>query len=298
MNLHDPNERAHLSLQILNAVENDCVEEYQDGHRTHLGISVIGRECKRELWNSFRWIANEQFNGQKLRLFNRGHREEPAIIHRLNRIGIRVDEIDPETGKQYRVANLDGHYGGSCDGKAYLPEFTGITEALIAEFKTHGEKSYADLAGKITSKWPTIERTNPKGVKESKPEHFAQMSSYGAAMGLRFGIYLAVNKNTDEIYIEVVELDWTLAEHHLNTAKEIVYGQVPPKKLSNSKTFYKCRMCHFNPYCHDNKAPEKNCRSCDNASATTEKGWYCRVNDARIPGEVIPVGCDSYRRII
>jgi hypothetical protein len=34
------------------------------------------------------------------------------------------------------------------------------------------------------------------------------MCSYGQAYGLKYGLYCAINKNTDELYFEIVELDW------------------------------------------------------------------------------------------
>lgn len=284
MNLEDAKDRATLSNAIAREVEAECVRHFDEGHRRHLGVSIIGRECKRELWSSFRWLHKEKFSGRMLRLFNRGHREEPAIIERLKAIGFRVEEVDPETGKQWRVVNCEGHYGGSCDAKAYPPAFLGINEPLLAEFKTYNDRRFKELKS--------------KGLAIANPDHMAQMSSYGAGLGIRYGLYCAVNKNTDEYHFEVVKLDMRLADIKLALANEIIFSQLPLPKISERATDYRCKDCHFAGICHLGDAPEKNCRSCDNAFPAKDKRWYCRVHDDLIPDEVIPVGCDSWRRIV
>ena len=56
-------------------------------------------------------------------------------------------EVDPETGRQWRVEAHGGHFGGSLDGVAL-----GLLEAPktwhVLEFKTHSVKSFADLVAK------------------------------------------------------------------------------------------------------------------------------------------------------
>ena len=80
-----------IDLQI----EDASIDLFEDGHRKHLGASLIGDACSRKLWYTFRWVKKADFssktrsNGQVLRLFNRGHREEPAIIKLLEKSGHR-----------------------------------------------------------------------------------------------------------------------------------------------------------------------------------------------------------------
>ena len=38
-----------------------------NGWRPHLGASVIGRECDREVWSIFRWITKADHEGRILR---------------------------------------------------------------------------------------------------------------------------------------------------------------------------------------------------------------------------------------
>ena len=77
--------------------------------RTYLGASVIGKECKRALWYSFRWAGTESFDGRMLRLFQTGHLAEPRFVADLRSIGATVWDCDPATGKQFGFS----HFGGN-----------------------------------------------------------------------------------------------------------------------------------------------------------------------------------------
>lgn len=297
--LHFQTERERLAATIAADVETDTIAEYEEGPRSHLGASIIGHECERYLWNAFRWLKNEKFDGQKHRLFKRGHFEEPKFVHRLRRIGFQVFEHDAN-GTQYRIDGVKGHFGGSLDSVFVAPERYGIADALLGEYKTHGEKSYAKLAGPITSKWPVLVRDKSKaeGVRKSKPQHYSQMCSYGKFYGLKYALYCAVNKNTDELYFEIVELDWNLASDLYGKAERVVGSQTPPPGISLNPAFFTCKVCVYNPICHAGEAPEKNCRSCEHAFAIEGGQWYCRVHEGTIPKEFIPLGCDNWRRIV
>lgn len=54
-------------------------ESKQDWMRPHLGASVIGKQCMREIWYGFRWSKKTNFSGRMLRLMeNNEHcRKQP-----------------------------------------------------------------------------------------------------------------------------------------------------------------------------------------------------------------------------
>ena len=118
-----------------------------DGFRQHLGASLIGKSCERALWYDFRWATPARFPGRMLRLFETGQLEEARLVRNLRRIGATVLEVDPETGRQWRVEAHGGHFGGSLDGVAL-----GLLEAPktwhVLEFKTHSAKSFRELVAK------------------------------------------------------------------------------------------------------------------------------------------------------
>lgn len=298
IDLSDHLERKKLVLQIQNDIDAFCKSRFEEDPRTHLGASIIGHDCQAYAWNVFRWLKFESFSGQMLRLFNRGHEEEARFVNWLVGIGFEVRELDPETKKQFRILGCKGHFGGSLDAMMKPPARYNIpVEHIIwlGEFKTHNEKSFTKLAGKKgdTSK----PRSGGDGVQKSKPQHYRQMCSYGRAYNFNYGLYCAVNKDTDELYFEIVPLDFRQADDLFRKADNIVFSQTRPAKIAQTDTFFDCKYCHFAGLCHRGEVPTKNCRSCRNAFPVDNAEWHCQVHNGIIPKDFIPKGCDAYARI-
>jgi hypothetical protein len=135
---------------------------------------------------------------------------------------------------------------------------------MLVEYKTHSEKSFTKLAGKQIGKHPLLKRdpASRQGLKLSKPQHYSQMCSYGQAYQLKYGLYCAVNKNTDELYFEIVELDWTHGVNLYERAGRVIFSQTPPPKISNSPAYFYCKtLCPVYMQCHYAGKPDTNCRS-------------------------------------
>ncbi len=91
---------------IIDLIDKRLESDQEDGKRGHLGGSLIGRPCERELYYSFRWATStvnsdehtgdhiDGHHGRLLRLFNRGHLEEDRFNSWLRSIGIVVREFD------------------------------------------------------------------------------------------------------------------------------------------------------------------------------------------------------------
>lgn len=288
IDLNNPVERAKLVARIQADIDTFCREEFAEDPRTHLGASIIGHDCQAYGWNTFRWLKFEAFEGRMLRLFNRGHEEERRFVRWLEGIGFEVRETDPDTRKQYRISGARGHFGGSLDAMAKAPLRYQLPDWLIflGEFKTHNRKSFLKL--------------KKEGVVKSKPQHFRQMNSYGRAWNFKFGLYCAVNKDDDELYFEIVPLDYSQADNLFRKAESIIFSQRRPPKIAQTKEFMTCKYCDFAGLCHGDEVPTKNCRSCRHASPIDNAEWYCEVHspvDGPIPKATIMVGCDSYDRI-
>ena len=56
------------------------------------------------------------------------------------------------------------------------------------------------------------------GVREHKPQHFAQMQIYMHLTGITRAMYLAVNKDTDDLFVERIEVDRAYAERLIDKA--------------------------------------------------------------------------------
>lgn len=282
--------RKRLANIIHADVEAATSEHFAEGFRRHLGASIIGHECARYLWFNFHWVKAEKVEGRMRRLWNRGHLEEPRMIAWLRLIGFTVHEYDHEADgeTQYRIEGAKGHFGGSLDSIAFAPERYGIGNIpLLPEYKTHNDKWFKDV--------------KKHGVIKAQPKHYKQMCSYGRAYGIRYGLYCAVNKNDDELYYEVVELDWGQADDLFRKAEYIIFSDFVPR-ISEHPTFFKCKMCSMVGVCHLDEPADVNCRSCVHAKPVEDKRWWCELHspeaNAPIPGDVIPNGCPSWKSII
>lgn len=286
INLNDHLQRKRIVLQIEKDIDEFCKREFDEDARTHLGASIIGNDCKAYAWNTFRWVKFEEFSGRMLRLFNRGHEEERRFVRWLIGAGFEVFETDPKTGKQFRIVGVDGHFGGSLDSIVKPPSQYGLDEMLVwlGEFKTHNDNSFKKL--------------KKEGVCKSKPQHFRQMCSYGRAYNFNYGLYCAVNKNDDDLYFEIVPLDFNQADDLFRKADNIIHSQSQPLKIANVETFFNCKICDFKGICHRKELPTKNCRSCKNAYPAPNAQWHCALYNQIIPLDFIPKGCDNWHPII
>lgn len=266
-----------LAGRIYSALQRENTEP----PRPHLGASLIGHKCERWLWLSFRWAVREEFEGRILRLFRRGHHEESWVFRDLEAAGVKVQAFDPETGKQWRI-NAGGHFSGSMDGII----LSGVPEAPktkhVLEIKTHSVKSFADLES--------------KGVKASKPQHWAQMQLYMLHTSVDRALYFAVCKDDDRIYTERVELDKQEAQRLTDKAHRIIESDRMPPPLSTDPTWFECKFCAAHDLCHGSKlAKQSNCRTCAHSTPLSDGTWHCAHWDSVIPGaDAQLAGCDEH----
>jgi hypothetical protein len=247
----------------VDAIMASYEEAQGDGFREHLGASLIGKSCERALWYDFHWATRSRHEGRILRLFETGQREEERLVRNLRATGATVLEVDPETGRQFRVEAHGGHFGGSLDGIALELREAPKTWHVI-EFKTHSAKSFNQLVA--------------KGVVASKPQHAAQMQIYMHLMGLSRAFYLAVCKDTDALYAERMDADPAEAERLLAKASRIIDAARPPSRISEDPAWFECRMCSHRAVCHEGAMAAVNCRTCLH-STPVEGGWHCARHD-------------------
>jgi len=211
------------------------------------------------------------------RLFQSGHLQEARVIEDLRAIGCSVKDVDPETGKQFRIT--DGPLVMKPDG--LVTGVLGAEQTVHAlEIKTHNDKSFKEVES--------------KGVKAAKPEHYIQAQLEMLFMGLKRALYVAVNKNTDEMYIERIEEDRVFAEGIKNKGKRIASMNTPPEKLSQDAAFFKCKFCDHHTVCHMDKIPQANCRTCCHSEALADGAWHCWFWDAGLDYPQQQEGCEKH----
>ena len=278
--------------KIKGDIDQASKELFDDGKRSHLGASVIGDDCSRKLWYSFRWVAENSFSGRMLRLFNRGHRMERVFVDLLKSIGFDVREYSEGT-TQFRIVGVEQHFGGSLDGLSLLPQryiewMAKLADIgpILLEFKTHNDKQFNELI--------------KKGVVRSHPKHYAQMSSYGYGYSIRYALYCPVNKDKDEVDFQLVELNLDLGRSLVAKAHGIIYADDPPPRISLNPAYFECKFCEHIQLCQygETKSIPVNCRSCESSMPIEEGQWYCKRFANTIPRDFIPKGCDQHRPIV
>lgn len=269
-------------LRPLMAKAEDAYNPNEELFRSHLGASLIGRECARELWYSFHWSFENKFSGRLLRLFNTGHLMEPRIVASLELIGVIVHQYDT-SGKQFRISGYKGHFGGSLDAVSVgIPDLDPEIPVL-SEFKSHSNKSF--------------EKLQIEGVIKSKWEHFVQMQMYMGHYNLKYSIYIAQNKDTDDLHAEIIQFDPTQYKRYQDRSAMVIDSKTPPPKINESPGWYKCKFCSANSICHGGAAPVRNCRTCQFSSVEDNGVWNCNLNPnvpMALPKSLQLTGCFSY----
>lgn len=251
------------------------------GRRAHLGASILGRECRRALWYTFRWATDVMHEGRLLRLFDRGQQEEERFAADLRAAGVTVHTVDPATGEQFRFSDIGGHVGGSMDGCVI-----GILEKPqqwhVWECKTFGEKGFAELV--------------KHGVEKAKPEHYAQVMLYLHWSGMTRGFYTAINKNTDEIYSERIRYDAKAAGLLLAKAADIVTAPRPLERISEKPDWYQCKFCDHRPTCHGSTPAAVSCRTCVHATPEMDGrgSWSCARHQMALNADTQRAGCADH----
>jgi ribosomal protein S27E len=255
----------------------DAYRENDSAFRSHLGGSMIGAVCDRALWYGFHWTTQPSFGGRILRLFNRGHLEEARFIAMMESAGITV--WCEEQGKQFRISEHNGHFGGSLDAILHgVPDMPDVH--MLGEFKTHNNKSFCKLVA--------------DGLQSSKWQHYIQMQVYMFKMGLEYGLYLAVNKNDDTLYGEIITRKDSLAKEALNRAHSIIYATAIPKRISDRPSRFECKYCDHKNVCFGKEMPLSNCRTCISASPKPKGQWFCEKFNQKLSKAKQEEGCDDH----
>jgi len=284
INFELPGVKKLIASDILKDIDSAAIKLYTEPPRSHLGASIIGKACSRQLWYGFRWCEYESHNGRQMRLFNRGHKEEERFIEWLSVAGYRVQAFNPDTGKQWRVSALNGHFGGSLDGKIWINQKWNYQKPLLLEFKTN-----ATGAG--------FNNLLANGCEIEKPIHFDQQCIYGHLEDLDYSLYLNVCKNDDNIYPEIVELDKERGKRLVIKAERIIFSKKPPERLSNNSSHFECKFCAFREICFIGKPAQHNCRSCKNSTPVENAEWHCAYWGQNIPKDFLIKGCEHWQDI-
>jgi hypothetical protein len=210
--------------------------------RNYLGASRLGVECARSLQFEFfdtQKDEGREFNGQTLRIFQVGHTLEELIINWLRLSGVNVVNYD-KNNKQFGFSTANGLIKGHVDGiiKGGNEEFGPFPRLL--EIKTANSK-----------KWKEFEKNK---LKKANPVYFTQIQLYLAYMGLTENpaLFVAINKDTQELYFEDVPFDASVAQDASDRAVRIIQacmaGELLPREWP-SEDYFQCKFCSWSNRC-------------------------------------------------
>lgn len=216
--------------------------------RTYLGASQLGHPCSRASQYGYIGSSNGEvtrFNARTLRIFEVGHLFEDLAIKWLRDAGF---ELLTQTinGEQLGFKAADGKIAGHIDGLIRAaPPTLNISCPALWEAKSMNSKSWRD--------------TVKKGLVLSKPIYAAQIALYQAYMesivpGISHNpaLFTAINKDTAEIYHELIPLDAELAQRMSDKAVNIIKAteasETLPRAFTNPE-FFECKMCAYRNKC-------------------------------------------------
>lgn len=236
--------------------------------RPHLGGSIIGHPCVRYLVYYFRWAYVDKIPLKTSRIFSLGDATEEIIIDTLKHIGIYV------TDQQKQVGGYKGHAGGSIDGI--------IKSNILFEAKSMNQSNFLEV--------------EKKGVLISKPQHYSQMQMYMGKLILPSALYVAMNKNTCDLYIEEVKFDNDRYNEMLNREYDIIEAKYINSfsKISSNPSWFHCKFCPAKAQCHNGKPVEKNCRTCKAARIEGGGEWFCMKHQKTLSVDEQRAGCGHW----
>lgn len=254
------------------------------GDSAGVPMSDVVNPCDRAIWYSFRWASPAKAeDGPTLSRFKTGETWELRLLDDLVAIGCEVMRRDPATGRQYSAVLADGHLRGKIDALA-----TGIPEAPVTRHVVECKSLKAE-------KWRKIVK---HGLAIGNADHYAQCQLYMRALGIERALYLAVNKDTDELHAERIPCDPIMAAAIEARILRIVHLDEPPSRLHDdpaSKSAWQCGFCRHKAVCHEKAFARVNCRTC--LHATVWIPFKCEGLSLMLTWDSQQKGCKHHRYI-
>ena len=219
--------------------------------------------CDRAMWLSLRNCSDQKHKAETLRTFAIGHALEDEIIKWLTASGYKISH------QQAEIKNRHGKPLGHIDGIIFADK-----KYRLLEIKTSADKYF--------KQW----------IKEGAPEkykaqaqlychHSDQLSQSGRK--LTEIMWVVLNKNTSELYIDIQPYDAQYAE--LQTDR--IHGVIESEQLPSGEDDYRCNMCYQKSVCRGEVVSQINCRTCAHVSVVNGS-FECAHGYGRICHRYVP----------
>lgn len=232
--------QAELS-RALNGLIDRALEQERAAQpdRGYVGMSELGDPCLRRVYYNAIGAPRRPLDGAKLRIFEAGHLYESMAARWLRLAGFELVTADSQ-GRQLRVTQADGRISGGIDGlllsgPSDLPQFF---YPALWENKS------------LKAKWWNI--FVKSGVRKAEPKYYGQVQMYMGYFNLEVCLFTAENKDTSEIYPEIIPYDRAEAQRYSDggvaVIRAIEVGE-PPPRIASSAAYFVCEWCDFRDEC-------------------------------------------------
>lgn len=206
---------------------DEILEAKEAPPRTYLGASIIGHDCSRQIWYTFN--APKSYPARVQRIFDAGHALEKTVKEWLEKAGMMVP-FTPETLASVEVPHLKGHI-----------------DCLV---KYNNTVYVCDIKTMKHSEFNRFKRSDD--LKSYSFHYYSQLIVYMGIMNIRFGMLLALDKDTMELSYKTIRFDEIMYDALTAKAERIINSVEPPPRINNSPLWYQCQMCNYKKICHEN----------------------------------------------
>ena len=200
-------------------------------HRDYMGASGLATQCDRALWYSYHQ-PKKDFPPRVQMIFDMGHIIEDYLVKIFRDAGLTIYNED-SSGEQFGF--VDGFIAGHIDG--VITGIPGDDDPHLLEFKSSNDKRFKDF--------------QKKGCQAVEPKYWGQCHIYMHKMNLKKCLFVVMNKNTCDLYFEIINLDPIYADSLLLRGEELVAQTVERevRKRYKTSTSFGCRFCSYKEEC-------------------------------------------------
>ena len=228
--------------KIAQLIDDSIVEsKKKEKQRTYLGASSLGDACARKIQYTYQGQQpdeNKEFNAQTLRIFQLGHELENSMAGWIRHAGFDLRTLD-KNGEQFGFSIADDEIKGHIDG-VICGGPDDIKYPMLWECKSANDKSFNEFVR--------------KGVLRTNETYAAQIALYQSYMNLTDNpaLFTVINKNTCEIYFELVPFNMHLAQKTSDKAVDILNASKNNEllpRIAVDSDYYACKYCEFRESC-------------------------------------------------
>lgn len=274
-----------------------AIKMYYDRNtpRPHLGCSEIGKECRAELFHSFRWSVRSEFDADTHLRFQDGHRSEDVMAQYLKMAGVNL--YTEKNGKQFSVSVLGGHFAGSMDGLIYggLPWHKKRNELTVWEHKAVNDSKFKKLIKLVNE---LGEEAKITALKEWDEVYYAQSQMYMHLTGAKSHWLTCSLAGCRDFTGAVTLYNQAEAEALLAKAETIITAHTIPEKAFSDPAFFKAKFLNARDLIYFDKVPAPNARnslfSFPVVDDSTDAVWWDEYDNQPIPLECQHIAPDFH----